>query len=92
MLIALTVLLSLALIGWLIYRAVKRKPIKAHLVLYWLSALSGIFTLAFFLTMDIPRIAKILVCIILGAALIFLAAYSQRRRQPVKPKPASRRR
>ena len=90
MLIALTVLLSLALIGWLIYRAVRRKPIKAHLVLYWLSALSGIFTLAFFLTMDMPRIVKILVCIILGAALIFLAAYSQRRRQPVKARPHRR--
>jgi len=92
MLIALTVLLSLALIGWLIYRAVKRKPIKAHLVLYWLSALSGIFTLAYFLTMDIPRIVKILVCIVLGAALIFLAAYFQRRKQPVKSRAPSRRR
>jgi len=87
MLIALAVLLSLALIGWLIARAVKRKPIKAHLVLYWLSALSGIFTLAYFLTMDIPRIAKILVCIVLGAALIFLAAYMQRRRQPRRRQP-----
>jgi tryptophan-rich sensory protein len=84
MLIVIAVLLSLALIGWLIYRAVKKKSIKAHLILYWLSALSGIFTLGFFLTMDIPRIAKILVCIVLGAALIFLAAYSQRRRQPAK--------
>jgi len=92
MLIALAVLLSLALIGWLIYRAVRRKPIKAHLVMYWLSSLSGIFTLAFFLTMDIPRIAKILVCIVLGAALIFLAAYSQRRRQPARSRPSSRRR
>lgn len=91
MLIALTVLLTLALIGWLIARAVRRKPIKAHLVLYWLSALSGIFTLGFFLTMDIPRIAKILVCIVLGAALIFLAAYSQRKRQPVKSRPSRRR-
>jgi tryptophan-rich sensory protein len=84
MLIALAVLLSLAFIGWLIYRAVKRKQIKAHLVMYWLSSLAGIFTLAYFLTMDIPRIAKILVCIVLGAALIFLAAYYQRRRQPAR--------
>jgi tryptophan-rich sensory protein len=90
MLIALAVLLSLALIGWLIYRAAKKRQIKAHLVLYWLSALSGIFTLAFFLTMDIPRIAKILVCIVLGAALIFLAAYYQRRKQPARSR--SRRR
>jgi hypothetical protein len=92
MLIALTVLLTLALIGWLIARAVKRKPIKAHLLLYWLSALSGIFTLAYFLTMDMPRIVKILVCIVLGAALIFLAAYSQRRKQPARSRPSARRR
>ena len=82
MLIALAVLLSLAFIGWIIYRAARRKLIKAHLVMYGLSSLSGIFTLAFFLTMDIPRIIKILVCIVLGAVLIFLAAYLQRRRQP----------
>jgi tryptophan-rich sensory protein len=92
MLIAMAVLLSLTLIGWLIYRAAKKKQIKAHLVLYWLSALSGIFTLGFFLTMDIPRIAKILVCIVLGAALIFLAAYSQRRKQPAKSRSSRRRR
>jgi ABC-type Fe3+-siderophore transport system permease subunit len=82
MLTALAVLLALAFIGWIIYRAARKKLIKAHLVMYWLSSLAGIFTLAFFLTMDIPRIIKVLICIVLGAALIFLAAYSQRRRQP----------
>ena len=81
MLIAIAVILSLAFIGWLIWWAVKRKPIKAHLVMYGLSWLTGIFTLAFFLTMDIPLIVKVLVCIVLGAALIFLAAWLQRRRQ-----------
>ncbi|MCL0046467.1 hypothetical protein M1N18_00560 [Dehalococcoidales bacterium] len=81
MLTALAIILSLAFIGWLIWQAVKRKPIKAHLVMYGLSCLTGIFTLAFFLTMDIPRLIMILVCVMLGAALIFLAAYLQRRRQ-----------
>lgn len=85
MLITIAIILALAFIGWLIWRAVKRKPIEAHLVMYGLSCLTGIFTLAFFLTMDIPRLMMILVCIILGAALIFLAAYLQRRRQPGKP-------
>ena len=85
MLTALAILLSLAFIGWLIWWGVKRKPIKVHLVMYGLSSLSGIFTLAFFLTMDIPRIIKVLICIVLGAVLIFLAAYSQRRRQPGQP-------
>jgi len=81
MLTAIAVILSLAFIGWLIWWAVKRKPIKAHSVMYGLSCLTGIFTLAFFLTMDISRLIKVLVCIILGAVLIFLAAYLQRRRQ-----------
>jgi len=81
MLTAIAIILSLAFIGWLIWWAVKRKPIKAHLVMYGLSCLTGIFTLAFFLTMDISRLIKVLVCIILGAVLIFLAAYLQRRRQ-----------
>lgn len=80
--IFLAILLLLALIGWIIYRAAKIKAIKAHVVMYWLSALAGIFTIAFFLSMDIPRMIKILVCIVLGAVLIFLAAYLQRRRQP----------
>jgi len=85
MLTAIAVILSLAFIGWLIWRAVKRRPIKAHLVMYGISCLSGIFTLAFFLSMDIPRIVKVLVCIILGAVLIFLAAWLQRRRQLGRP-------
>ncbi len=82
MLIAIATLLSLAFIGWIIYRAARRRAIKAHLVMYGLSSLAGIFTLAFFLNMDIPRIIKVIICIVLGAALIFLAAYLQRRRQP----------
>lgn len=85
MLTVITVVLSLVFIGWIVYSAVKRKSIKAHLVMYWLSCLAGIFTLAFFLTMDILLLFKVLVCIVLGAVLIFLAAWLQRRRQPVQP-------
>ena len=81
MLIAIAVILSLFFIGWIIWRAARRKLIKAHLVMYGLSCLAGIFTLAFFLGMDIPRIIKVLVCIILGAGLISMAAWLQRRRQ-----------
>jgi hypothetical protein len=82
MLIALAVLLSLAFIGWLIWRAFKRKPVKAHLVMYGLSILAGIYTLGFFLTMDIPLIIKVVICIVLGICSIFLATFLQRRRQP----------
>jgi len=81
MLIVLGIVLSAAFVGWLAWRAVRRKPIKAHLVMYGLSSLASIFSIAFFMTMDIPRIIKVLVAIVLGAVLIFLAARQQRRRQ-----------
>jgi len=76
---AVAILASLAFIGWLIYRAVKGKPIKAHIVAYGVACVTGVFTLAFFLGMDIPQLVKILVSILLGMALIVLAAYFQRR-------------
>lgn len=74
----------LGFIGWLIYRAVRGKPFKPHIVAYGVACITGIFTLAFFLGMDIPQLVKIVVCILLGVALIVVAAYLQRR-QPSKP-------
>jgi len=76
---AVAILASLAFIGWLIYRAVKGKPFKAHTVTYGLACVAGVFTFAFFLSMDIPQLIKIVVSILLGMALIVLAAYLQRR-------------
>jgi hypothetical protein len=77
--IAVAVIGSLAFIGWLIWRAVKRKSIKAHLVSYILACISGVFTFTFFLSMDLPKVVKILASIILGGVLIFIAAWLQRR-------------
>ncbi len=79
------ILASLAFIGWLIYRAVKGKPFKAHNITYGLACVAVVFTFAFFLSMDIPQLIKIVVSIFLGMALIVLAALLQRRRQPGKP-------
>ncbi len=79
--IAVAVLASLAFVGWLIYRAVKRKPFKAYVVSYGVACVAGVFTYAFFLNMDIPQLVKIVASIFLGMALIVLAAYLQRRRQ-----------
>lgn len=79
---AIAVVGSLAFIGWLIWRAVKRKPIKAHLVSYILACIAGVFTFTFFLTMDLPEVVKILVSIVLGGVLIFIAAWFQRRIKP----------
>lgn len=78
---AVAVLASLAFIGWLIYRAVKGKPFKAHTITYGVASVAGVFTFAFFLNMDIPELIKIVVSILLGMILIVLAAYLQRRRQ-----------
>ena len=83
--IVVAVLASLVFIGWLIYRAVKQKPVRAHTVTRVLAYVAGIYTFAFFLTMDILQLVKIMVSILLGALLIVLAAYLQRRRQPGKP-------
>ena len=81
---AVAVLASLAFIGWLIYRAVRGKPFKAHTITYGVAEVAGVFTYAFFLSMDIPQLIKIVVSILLGMLLIVLAAYLQRRRQPDK--------
>ena len=81
MAITVAVLASLAFIGWLIYRAVKGKSFKAHIVTYAVACVAGVYTYAFFLSMNIPQLIKIVASIILGMILIVLAAYLQRRRQ-----------
>ena len=84
MLTVVAVLASLVFIGWLIYRAVRQKQVRAHTATRAIAYIAGVYTFAFFLSMDIPQLVKILVSILLGAALIVLAAYLQRRRQPGK--------
>ena len=75
----------LGFIGWLIYRAVKGKSLKAHVVSYSVACVAGVYTYAFFLSMDIiPQLIKIVISILLGMALIVVAAFLQRR-QPSKP-------
>ncbi len=81
MAITVAVLASLAFIGWLIYRAIKGRPFKAHTITYGVAEVAGVYTYAFFLSMDIPQLIKIVVSIMLGIILIFVAAYVQRRRQ-----------
>ena len=84
MLTAVAVLASLALIGWLIYRAVRQKPIKAHTIARALAYLTGLYTFAFFLSMNIPLLIQVVVSILFGAVLIVLGASLQRRRPPEK--------
>ncbi len=70
----------LGFIGWLIYRAVRGRQVKAHHITYGIAVITGIFTYGFFLSMNILQPVKILVSIILGMVLIVLAAYLQRHR------------
>jgi hypothetical protein len=84
MLTAVAVLASLALIGWLIYRAIRQKPIKAHTIVRALAYLTGLYTFAFFLSMNIPLLIQVVVSILLGGVLIVMGASIQRRRQPEK--------
>ncbi len=85
MAVSIAVLATLVFIGWLIYRAIKVRQVKAHHITYGIAVVTGIYTYAFFLTMNILQPIKILVSIVLGVALIVVASYIQRRRQPAKP-------
>jgi hypothetical protein len=76
---AVAVLASLAFIGWIIFRAVKEKSIKAHFVSYGVAVVAGVFTYAYFLSMDFPQLIKIVVSILLGIILIVIGALYQRR-------------
>ncbi len=80
MVIAVGVLAALAFIGWLIYRGVKDKAVRAHTISYGLSVIAGVFTYAYFLSLDYPQLVKILVSILLGIVLIVLGALWQRRK------------
>jgi len=82
--ITVAILASLGFIGWVIYRAVRGKPIKAHVISYAVACITGVFTLAYFLSMDIPQLIKIVVSILLGIVLIVVATALQHRRQQSK--------
>ena len=79
MVIAIGVLAALALIAWLVYRAVKDKSVKAHTVSYGVAIIAGIFTYAYFLSLNYPQLIKIVASILLGIVLIILAAVLQHR-------------
>ena len=76
---AVAVLASLAFIVWVIYRAVRIKQIKAHSVSYGVAIIAGVFTYAYFLSMDFPQLIKVVASIFVGIILIVAAALYQRR-------------
>ena len=76
---AVAVLASLAFIGWIIYRAIRVRPFKAHTVSYGVAVVTGIYAYAYFLSMDVPQLIKIVVSILIGIVLIVVGALIQRR-------------
>jgi len=80
MLTAVAVFASLILIGWLVFRAVRQKSVKAHYISYGIAIVAAIYTYAYFLSLDLAQLIKVLVSIVLGIFLIFLAALYQRQR------------
>ena len=78
--ITVAVLATLGFIAWIIVRAVREKTIKAHFVSYGIAVIAGIFTYAYFLSLDFPQLLKIVASIILGILLIVFGAVYQRRR------------
>jgi hypothetical protein len=80
MVISLAVLAALGFIAWLVFRAVRNKPFKAHFISYAIAVVAGVFTYGYFLSMDLPQFIKIIGSIILGIILIIIAALYQRRK------------
>ncbi len=77
--IAIAVLATLGFIAWIVVRAVKEKAVKAHFISYGIAVVAGIFTYAYFLSLDFPQLIKIVASIILGILLIIFGALYQRR-------------
>jgi hypothetical protein len=77
--IAVAVLATLGFIVWIIVRAVKERTIKAHSISYGIAVIAGIFTYAYFLSLDFPQLIKVVASIILGIVLIVFGALYQRR-------------
>lgn len=80
MVIAVAVLATLAFIGWMVFRVVRDRAVKAHLISYGLAVIAGVFTYAYFLSLDLPQLVKIITSILLGIVLIVVAAAYQQRR------------
>ena len=79
MAVTVAVLASLGFIAWFIYWAIKEKSLKAHSLSYGVAIISGILTYAYFLSMDLPQLIKIIVSIMLGIILIIVGGLYARR-------------
>ena len=77
--VAVAVLAILAFLGWFIFWAIKEKSLKAHSVSFGVAIVAGILTYAYFLSMDLPQLIKIVASIIIGIILIVVGSLYARR-------------
>jgi len=77
--VAVAVLAILVFLGWFIFWAIREKSLKAHSVSYGVAVVAGILTYAYFLSMDLPQLIKIVVSILLGIILIVVGGIYARR-------------
>ncbi|MCK4863257.1 MAG: hypothetical protein KAS25_03125 [Dehalococcoidales bacterium] len=77
--VAVAVLAILAFLAWFIFWAIREKSLKAHSVSYGVAVIAAILTYAYFLSMDLPQLIKILVSILLGIILIVVGGIYARR-------------
>ena len=79
MAVAVAILATLGFLGWFIFWAVKNKSLKAHSVSYGVAVVAAILTYAYFLSMDLPQLIKIVVSILIGIILIVVGSIYARR-------------
>ncbi len=77
--VAVAVLAILAFLAWFIFWAIREKSLKAHSVSYGVAVIAAILTYAYFLSMDLPQLIKIVVSIIIGIILIIVGGIYARR-------------
>jgi hypothetical protein len=79
MAISVGVIATLGFIAWFIVWAIRGKSLKAHSVSYGVAVIAAILTYAYFLSMDLPQLIKIVVSILLGIILIIIGSIYARR-------------
>ena len=77
--VAVAVLATLAFITWFIFWAIRERSLKAHAVSYGIAVVAGIMAYAYFLSMELPQLIKIVVSIMLGVVLIIVGGLYARR-------------
>ena len=79
MAVAVAILATLGFLGWFIFWAIRNKSLKAHSVSFGVAVVAAILTYAYFLSMDLPQLIKIVVSILIGIILIVVGSIYARR-------------